>query len=81
MNEAGGGSDYGDFVTPSGTPDIEDAFYTGTTNVYSILSPEYTMMQSIGYDGMAVPEPATLALFSGALGGLSWLSRRRTRHG
>jgi hypothetical protein len=78
MNEAGGGSDYGDFVTPSsGPPNIQDAFYSCCSNQYTTVSPEFTMMESIGYD--AVPEPATLALFSGAIGGLGWMRRRRVR--
>jgi hypothetical protein len=69
MNQAGGGSDYGDFATTSpNIPCIQDAYYPGATDIYSILSPEYAMMQSIGYD--ALPEPSTVALFAGAVGGL-----------
>ena len=57
MNQVGGGSDYGDFATTSpNIPYIQDAFYPGTTNVYSILSPEFTMLESIGYDPL-MPEP------------------------
>ena len=79
MNEAGGGSDYGDFVTPSsGPPNIQDAFYSCCSNKYTDASPEFTMMESIGYDA---PEPSTLALFSGAIAGLGWMRRRRARSG
>ena len=78
MNQAGGGSDYGDFATTSpNVPYIQDAFYPGFTNIYSISSPEFIMMQSIGYQ--AVPEPATLALYGAAVPGLTWLRRRRAR--
>jgi hypothetical protein len=77
MNQAGGGSDYGDFVTPSvGPPNIQDAFYGGATNKYSDASPEFTMMESIAYEA---PEPSTMALFAGAIGGLGWMRRRRAR--
>jgi hypothetical protein len=79
MNEAGGGSDYGDFAntSPINIPYIQDAFYPGFTNIYSTSSPEFIMMQSIGYD--ALPEPSTLTLFGGAISGLTWLRRRRAR--
>jgi hypothetical protein len=78
MNQAGGGSDYADFATTTpNTPYIQDAFYPGTTPVYSPLSPEFVMMQSLGWE--AVPEPSTMPLFGGAIGGLSWLRRRRFR--
>jgi hypothetical protein len=77
MNEAGGGSDYGDFVTPSsGPPNIQDASYSCCSNQYTTVSPEFTMMESIGYDA---PEPSTLALFTGAIAGLGWMRRRRVR--
>jgi hypothetical protein len=79
MNQTGGGSDYGDFATTSpNVPDIQDAFYGGTTPVYSTSSPEFTMMESIGYDAN-VPEPPALALFTVAIGGLGWARRRRVR--
>src|ERR1035438_9348290 len=56
MNQSGGGADYGDFTTPtSGPPNIQDAFYSGTTFDYTDLSAEFTMMESIGYDA---PEPS-----------------------
>lgn len=79
MNEAGNGSDYGDFATTSpNIPYIQDAYYPGTTNDYSALSPEFTMMESLGYDAN-LPEPSSLALIAGAIGGLGWLRRRRAR--
>ncbi len=74
MNEAGNGSDYGDFA--SGPTDIQDAYYPGTTNDYTSLSPEFTMMESIGYDAN-LPEPSSLLLIAGGLGGLGWFRRRR----
>jgi hypothetical protein len=80
MNQTGGGSDYGDFRTTA--PQIQDAFYSGTSAVYSPASPEFTMMQSIGYNApvvtiTAAPEPSTLALLFSALGSLAWVHRRR----
>jgi hypothetical protein len=75
MNEAGGGSDYGDFANV-GPAEIQDAFYPGATPLYTDLSPEFTMMESIGYD---TPEPATFVMFTGAIAGLGWLRRRRAR--
>jgi hypothetical protein len=77
MNQAGGGSDYGDFATTSpNTPYIQDAFYPGTTPIYSVVSPEFQMMQSIAWDA---PEPSALALFMGAIGSLGYFRRRRAR--
>jgi hypothetical protein len=77
MNQAGGGSDYGDFATTSpNIPYIQDAFSGGTTDDYSQLSPEFTMLESIGYDAN-VPEPSTMALFGGMVVGLGWIRRRR----
>jgi len=79
MNQAGSGSDYGDFVTPAiGNPNIQDAYYNCCSSLYTSASPEFTMMESIGYDAN-LPEPSSLALITGAIGGLGWLRRRRVR--
>lgn len=75
QSQDGGGSDYGDFANTA--VNIQDAFYPGTTNLYSTLSPDYAMLLSIGYDPL--PEPSTLALVISAAGGLGWMRRRRVR--
>lgn len=67
-------ADYGDFANVA--VNIQDAFYPGTTAVYSPLSPEFQMLESISYDA---PEPSTIALLVGAVGGLGWVRRRRAR--
>jgi PEP-CTERM motif len=78
FNQAGGGSDYGDFAEPN--PAIQDAFEPSSDSpIYSVLSPEYAMMESIGYD--SVPEPAIFGLFAASVLGLGWLRRRRTKAG
>ncbi len=80
FNQAGGGSDFADWAAPS--PSIQDAFVPGSPSaVYSALSPEFIMMQSIGYDTTvsSVPEPAGVMLFASALLGLGWLRTRPVR--
>jgi hypothetical protein len=72
MNQAGGGSDYGDFANVA--VNIQDAFDPGTTNVYSYSSPEFEAMESVGYD---IPEPGSLALMYVGLLGLSRSRHRR----
>jgi hypothetical protein len=74
MNEAGGGSDYGDFANVA--VNIQDAFDPGPTNLYTAVSPEAVMLQSIGWD---LPEPSTLALISGGIGVVGLARRRRAR--
>jgi hypothetical protein len=75
FNQAGGGSDYGDFAEPD--PSIQDAYVPAfPADAYSATSPEYVMMQSVGYDA-ATPEPPATGLFVGAVLGLGWFRSRR----
>lgn len=75
FNQAGGGSDYGDFAQP--TDSVQDAFYSGPDAVYSSTSPEFGMMESIGYDA-AAPEPATWTMAAAGLS-LMLVALRRSR--
>jgi hypothetical protein len=75
--------DFGDFAPPgTGAGQlIQNAFNsTGQDEAYTSLSPEYTMMESIGYNGV-VPETSTWAMmllgFAG-IGFLSWRGSRKT---
>jgi len=78
FNQAGGGSDYGDWHT-SGTLRVQDA--VGTPGATPALGPdEITAFNVIGYDlvqQQTVPEPGTLALLGTSLLGLAALRRRR----
>lgn len=70
QNSSGDFADFG----PNGY--VQSAFGTlGTVPAYTAASPEYEMMEAIGYDG-AVPEPTSLALFAPALIMLLRLRRR-----
>jgi hypothetical protein len=73
--------DFGDFA-PSGTGAgqlIQNAFNSqGQDEAYTRLSPEYTMMVSIGFDG-TVPEPSTWAMMLLGFAGLGFAGYRRAR--
>jgi hypothetical protein len=42
---------------------------------YDQGSPEYIMLEAIGYN--VVPEPGSMAAFASGLAGLRWVRRRR----
>lgn len=74
------GGDYGDFA-PSGTgagQRIQNAFNsTGQDATYTTSSPEFTMLEAIGWDGvLATPEPGTIVLVGVGLA-LIGVARRR----
>jgi hypothetical protein len=69
-----------EFPATSGCPDyVQDAFScTGQAANVSTTSPEYKMMEALGFDPV-VPEPRSIALFGVGLGGVAALRRRRAR--
>ena len=78
FNQAGGGSDYGDFANV-GSCQIQDAFNCGASPVFSTSSPEYLMLEAIGYDPVAdaVPEPSTWAMMLLGFAGVGFMAYRR----
>jgi hypothetical protein len=79
------GGDYGDFAPPGGGSGqlIQNAFnYYGQDEAYTTSSPEYTMMEAIGWDpataAAPTPEPGTLILVGA---GLALAAYRRRRLG
>lgn len=76
FNQSGSG-DYGDFTT---TPCfIQSWEVCGTLETYSKTSPEFAMMEAIGYDPYATPLPSTWVLMLSGLAGFAFLAHRRTR--
>jgi hypothetical protein len=75
------GGDHADF-SPSGTAAghlIQNAFNTrGKDEAYTSLSPEFTMLESLGYNA-AVPEPSTWVLVIASFGGLGLGKYRKAR--
>lgn len=66
-------SDYGDFGSCNNVQSASSCI--GNFVPYTTTSPEYAMMEAIGYNG--VPEPGSIALFASGLAGLRTLRQRR----
>ena len=65
-NQSSGG-DFGDFLSDN---NVQSAFSdTGIVPIYNPFSPEFAMLESIGYNGI-VPEPAALAMLLTGLAGM-----------
>jgi len=75
FNQAGGGSDYGDWLGGS-TPQVQDAFGTPGVNINLGVN-ELTALDVVGYNLVAVPEPGSGALLVGGLIAIGILRWRR----
>ena len=72
FNQSSGG-DFADFITNT---NVQSAFTSaGGAPNYTAASPEFAMLESIGYNG--VPEPASMMVLGSGLGMLAGVRRRR----
>lgn len=86
FNQAGGGSDYGDFTGPNnpspsnyGPCNIQSAYVCSGALAFSTSSPEYAMLESIGYDPVTTPLPSTWFMFLSGLVGCGFFAYRGTK--
>lgn len=78
FNQSGGGSDFADWAS-SATKRVQDAYGSPGT-ILDIGSAELTALDVVGWDLVAVPEPASVStVFAAALGAVGMMTRRRGR--
>jgi hypothetical protein len=64
FNNCNNGGDYGDWLSPSSPPQVQDAFASpGATPSLNRNSPEVVALDAIGYNLVPVPEPSSFVLF------------------
>ncbi len=75
FNQTAGNGDYSDFSTHTNVQSASSS--PGIVATYNASSPEFAMMESIGYNGIVnTPEPASAAVFIAGLLGLGTVRRR-----
>jgi hypothetical protein len=76
FNQAGGGSDFGDWKGVPGSPQVQDAFGTPGVDINLGVN-ELTALDVVGYNLVAVPEPGSGVLLVGGLIAIGILRCRR----
>jgi hypothetical protein len=75
-------SSSGDLADFAGSDTVQAAFTSsGEAAPYDTTTPEFKMLEAIGYNGVSsmtdAPEPASMAMLVSGVVGLRWVRRRR----